>query len=101
MILAGLPKEVVDATAPILIKYGIKDSKHMGHVLKDIGQAFKEVSALHAKGKIIRAQQLLADKTARTLQHHGITDNKQLVNCAKELLEALMEVFKKEMVKHG
>jgi uncharacterized protein YacL (UPF0231 family) len=95
MILAGLPKEVVEATAPILMKYGIKDSKHMGHVLRDIGQAFKEVSILMQKGKMMRAQQLLADKTRRTLQHHGLTDEKQLTNCGKELLEALLDVFKR------
>jgi hypothetical protein len=99
MIIAGLPKEVTEACAPILIKYGITDTKHIGYALKAIGRAFGECASLLKKGKVQRAQQILAEQTEKTLRHHGITDNKQLAECGKELIFTLMDIFNKEVEK--
>jgi hypothetical protein len=99
MILSGLPKEVTEVCVPILAKYGICDSKQAGRVLKGVGQAFKDSAFLLRVGKNTRAQLVLAEGVDKTLAQNGIKNHKHRIDCAKELLEALMEVYDREVVK--
>jgi len=102
MILEGLPKEVTEACVPILQKYGIKQSRSMGDVLKSIGGAFKMFAGATSKDprKVKRMSVLLLGTTRKALEHNGLTDPIQRDNCAKDLIEALLEIFKKEVAKH-
>ena len=98
-----LPDEIVKGMSPILEKYGVTDKTTQGKIMVKLGNVFQEVNrrdvTLKKNQKRFAAE--VYHQTLRTLAFYGVTDMLKRANCAKEILEFVVELIKSEIEKDG